>query len=259
MFFILCVSVLLITQGQVNLLAGVYTISFLSVMTLFGIGNILLKVRRGMLPRPEKASWVALIFAIIAVVTALIGNILMPPENGLPSNFTVFLYYFIPSMLFIVIMLNRTSLLKVLLNVTNSIFNSIRKRVTSIDRSIQKTIDKINSQEFVFFTKGDDIATLNKVMLYISKNEHTKKMKIVTVINDEVELPKDMSQEIDFLDREYPEIDIEFISEKGEFTPELVQEYSERWNIPVNFMFIGSPSDKFPYRIEELGGVRLII
>ncbi len=55
MFLILGISVLLITNGEVKLLAGVYTISFLSVMALFGIGNILLKLKRAKLPRPEKA------------------------------------------------------------------------------------------------------------------------------------------------------------------------------------------------------------
>ena len=44
-FFLLCVSILLITRGKLSALAGVYTIAFLSVMVLFGIGNVLLKVR----------------------------------------------------------------------------------------------------------------------------------------------------------------------------------------------------------------------
>ncbi|MEZ4688448.1 MAG: hypothetical protein R3B47_21020 [Bacteroidia bacterium] len=48
---------MLITKGDVRLLAGVYTISFLSVMALFAVGNMLLKVRRNQLPRPEKATW----------------------------------------------------------------------------------------------------------------------------------------------------------------------------------------------------------
>ncbi|HHB52250.1 MAG TPA: APC family permease, partial [Saprospiraceae bacterium] len=65
MFFFLSVSVLLITKGEVKLLAGVYTISFLSVMALFGVGNILLKVRRKKLPRPERASWLAVFIAIV--------------------------------------------------------------------------------------------------------------------------------------------------------------------------------------------------
>ncbi len=259
MFFILSVSVLLLTKGNVKLLAGVYTISFLSVMALFGIGNILLKVKRQKLPRPERASWIAVLIAIIAVIFALIGNILMKPKDGLPSNFTVFLIYFIPAILFVIVMLNRTILLKLLLNILDAIFDPIRSFFIKTHKLIQQTINKINSQEFVFFTKGDSIATLNKVMLYISNNEHTKKLKIVVVLKEGEEVPEKLLQEIDFLDREYPSIDIEFVVERGEFTPQLIQKLSKKWNIPINFMFIGSPGDKFPYRIEELGGVRLII
>ncbi len=259
MFFLLSVSVLLITKGNVKLLAGVYTISFLLVMALFAIGNILLKIKRNNLPRPEKASWLAVFIAISAVLIALVGNITMPPKEGLPSNLTVFLYYFIPSILFIIIMLNRTVLLKLTLKTIDAFFNPIREFVTRLDKNIQKTIDNINAQEFVFFSKGDNIATLNKVMLYISKNEHTRKIKIVIITNENNKVPDNLKQEIDFLDKEYPEIDVEFLVEQGEFSPELIRNLSAKWNIPINFMFIGSPSDKFPYRIEELGGVRLII
>ncbi|MBN2893768.1 MAG: amino acid permease [Bacteroidales bacterium] len=42
-FLILGVSVLLLTKGEVTVLAGVYTISFLAVMALFVIGNMFLK------------------------------------------------------------------------------------------------------------------------------------------------------------------------------------------------------------------------
>ncbi|MCF6166983.1 APC family permease [Lutibacter sp.] len=259
MFFFLSVSVLLITNGNVKLLAGVYTISFLSVMVLFGVGNILLKVKRSKLPRPEKASWLAVIIAISAVSLALIGNIIMEPKDGLPSNLTIFLDYFIPTILFIIFMLNRTVLLTFLLNVMHTIFDPVRNFVLKTDKKILKTINKINSQEFVFFTKGDKISTLNKVMLYILKNEHTKKIKIVIALEKGQKVPENLPQEIDFLDREYPEIAIEFLIVEGKFSPELIKELSKKWNIPINFMFIGSPSDKFPYKIEELGGVRLII
>ncbi|MFD1292809.1 APC family permease [Lutibacter holmesii] len=259
MFFFLSVSVLLITNGDVKLLAGVYTISFLSVMALFGFGNILLKVKRKSLPRPETASWLSIIVAITAVIIALIGNIIVEPAGDSPSNLVVFLDYFIPSIIFIAIMLNRTLLLKFLLNAIHTIFDPIRNFVLSTDKKIMKTIDKINSQEFVFFTKGDNIATLNKVMLYIIKNEHTKKIKIVLALEKGQEIPPNLTMEVDFLDKEYPEIKIEFVIIDGKFSPKLIKELSKKWKIPVNFMFIGSPSDKFPYKIEELGGVRLII
>ncbi len=259
MFFALSVSVLLITDGNVKLLAGVYTISFLVVMALFGVGNILLKVKRSKLPRPEKASWIAVFIAITAVVTALVGNIMMPPKDNLPSNLTVFLYYFVPSILFIIVMLNRTVLLKFLLKVIDAIFEPIRDFVTKADERIGQIVDEINEQEFVFFTKGDNIATLNKVMLYIIKNEHTRRLKIVLVLPKGGTPPPNITQEIEFLDREYPEIDVEFVIEEGVFNPEIIRKLSKKWDIPINFMFIGSPSDKFPYKIEELGGVRLII
>lgn len=259
MFFLLSVSVLLITKGNVKLLAGVYTISFLSVMALFGIGNILLKVKRSKLPRPERASWPAVIFAILAVVLALAGNLMMDPKAGQPSNLIVFSEYFIPAILFIAIMLNRTVLLKVLLHVIQYIFNPIKNFVLNLNKKITDTIEEINMQEFAFFTKGDSIAILNQAMLYVRKNEHTKKIKFVLVLREGQTVPKELPKEIDFLDREYPEIKLDLVIEQGEFGPDLIKELSKKWKIPVNFMFIGSPGNKFPYRIEELGGVRLII
>ncbi|MDY0780553.1 APC family permease [Tenacibaculum sp. IB213877] len=259
LFFILAVSVLLITKGNVGLLAGVYTISFLSVMALFAIGNILLKIRRNQLPRPEKATWISVLLAIAAVLLALMGNVLMKPKEGSPSNVIIFLDYFIPTIIFVVIMLNRTILLKLVLRLIYAIFNPLRRLVLTTDKKITQTIDEINAQEFVFFTKGDNIATLNKVMLYIIRNEHTKKIKIVLALDKGEIIPKNLPNEIIFLDKEYPQIKIDFQVIEGKFSPQLIKELSKRWNIPVNFMFIGAPSDKFPYKVEELGGVRLII
>jgi hypothetical protein len=37
-----------------------------------------------------------------------------------------------------------------------------------------------------------------------------------------------------------------------------LERLSRDWCIPRNSMFIGSPSGRFPYKIAELGGVRLI-
>lgn len=259
-FFLLSVSVLLITRGQVELLAGVYTISFLSVMALFAIGNMLLKIRRAKLPRPERASWLGLLFAITGVGIALVGNLLIKPEiPDSPSNIGVFLEYFIPTIAFVFFMLKRVTILRTILYIIKYISNSIRKWVYSVDKAILGFIQEINSQEFVFFTKGDNISVLNKVILYIKKNEHTRRLRVIKVVKKGEIVTKNMFDDINFLDREYPEINIDFITIEGVFGPEFIREYSNTSHIPINFMFIGSPGDHFPYRIEELGGVRLII
>ena len=254
MFFLLCVSILLITQGHLTSLAGVYTISFLSVMVLFAIGNMLLKIKRSKLPRPEKASWPAVLIAVTAVVLAVIGNAILHPKILI-----VFFQYFIPTMLLVIVMLRRTVILRITLSIIKYLFEPIRKFVLKTNKNILKTINKINSQEFVFFTKDDDVATLNKVMLYIKENEQTNRLKIVNVLEGKEKVDEKFLEDLDVLNREYPEIEIEFIAIKGHFGPELVKELSDKWKIPINFMFIGSPGDRFPYKIEELGGVRLII
>lgn len=64
---------------------------------------------------------------------------------------------------------------------------------------------------------------------------------------------------MEVLDRAYPKIEIEFLEINGVFGPEIIETLSKQWNIPKNFMFIGSPGNKFSYRVAELGGVRLIM
>ena len=78
-FFVLCSSILLVSAGDIQVLAGVYTLSFLGVMALFAVGNLLLKVKRARLRRAVRASWLSVIAALAAVLAALAGNLLLNP------------------------------------------------------------------------------------------------------------------------------------------------------------------------------------
>ncbi|MFH0757548.1 MAG: amino acid permease [Bacteroidota bacterium] len=117
MFFILSISVLFISHGDVVRLARVYGVSFLSVMLLFGFGNILLKIRRAKLPRTESAKWLSVLAAIAAILIALEGNIAMKPAEGTQSNLKLFLTYFIPASLIIALLLRRVVILRAALRV----------------------------------------------------------------------------------------------------------------------------------------------
>ncbi|TDP02929.1 APC family permease [Flavobacterium sp. 245] len=252
-FLILCISVLFATQGHLESLAGVYTFSFLAVMALFGIGNLLLKFKRRKLPRPERARGIAVVTAVIFVIAAFIGNM----ELNINAFYT-FLKYMVPSLIFIGVMLNRVSLIKLLIEALEYFYQPLRRMVIVSNRYLQNLSVKINSQEFVFFTKGDDIAMLNKVLQYVENNETTKKLKIVHVKIDETN-NEALKKDLEVLDRAYDDIDIEYIEMKGTFGPDLIDELSKKWNIPKNFMFIASPGNKFSYRVSDLGGVRLIM
>lgn len=253
-FFVLCFSILVITKGQLEPLAGVYTISFLAVMAYFAIGNLLLKVKRAKLPRPEYAAAVTVFIALLGVVIALYGNIKIHPEY-----LVVFLQYFVPAILVIYALLNRLSIFELGLMVLKSASENVRRIALLSQLKLTRLMRKTSEQQFVFFTKGDDIATLNRVMIYVQENELTNRLRIVTVLKEGQSVPEEFVKDLNVLDRAYPDIKIVFLTEDGVFGPELIDKLSKEWNIPKNFMFIGSPGDRFPYRISELGGVRLII
>lgn len=253
-FFMLCASVLFVTEGALAPLAGVYTISFLLVMIFFALGNLMLKIRRSRLPRPEYANPTMVIIALFAVALALYGNVEMNPQY-----LVVFLNYFIPTMLFIYAMLNRNHIMAFLLERLKSITDGLRRLTVTSQKNINNYINTLHEQAFVFFSKADDIATLNKVMMYVEENEITRKIKIVTILKEYQEVSPQFLSDFEVLDRAYPDIKMEYITRVGIFGPQLIDALSKEWNIPRNFMFISSPGEKFSYRVAELGGVRLIL
>jgi len=253
-FFILCVSILLITEGELKALAGVYTISFLAVMALFGLGNIFLKTKRAGLPRPTVAPMMSVLIAVAAVIAGLIGNAVMNPHY-----LAVFLEYFVCALLVVSVMLGRIIILQACLFIVRSILKYFIGRMTSISRMLRDKIDQINSQQVVFFTRGDNLANLNRAILYVQQNEHTNRIKVVTVIPRHGEVPSNLQRDLKMLNEAYPSIDIELVVQIGQFGPKMVEEFSKAWKIPTNLMFIGSPGNHFLYGFAELGGVRLII
>ena len=255
LFFILCLSVLAITKGALGPLAGVYTISFLLVMVYFAIGNILLKVKRHRLPRPERAPVIWVAAAVIAIGAALYGNVQMHPEY-----LFVFLQYFIPSMILLFILLERKELLKYALIVMKRSFKPGRKLGFVSPVRIKQALGELIGQEFVFFTKGDNISVMNKVISYVNENEITRKLRVVTILSAHSKpVSEKFVSDLEVLDRAYPHISIDYIQMPGIFGPELIKQLSEEWKIPVNFMFISTPSDRFSHHVSELGGVRVIV
>ncbi|MCA9292700.1 MAG: APC family permease [Phycisphaerales bacterium] len=275
-FFLLTVSVLVITRGELRSLAAVYTLSFLSVMLLFAIGNVLLKVKRERLPRPVRAPWPAVFVAIVAVLAALWGNARLNPQYLI-----VFLEYLIPTVICVAIMLTRLRLLEFAGWCVEQIRKSTRReqkealesnehpraarlgwislQLRAIAARLREMRIEIGKQQLVFFTRGDNLPNLNQVMVYIKENEHTHRVKIVTVVNHKNEVSPRLADHVKFLDEAYPDIDLDFVVIEGRFTPDLIGKLSKQWRIPKNLMFIGSPGGKLPYDIASLGGVRMII
>jgi amino acid transporter len=253
-FFALCASILVLTRGELETLAGVYTLAFLCVMALFAIGNMLLKKERGRLPREVRASWISVTVALAAVLTALVGNILLDSRNV-----RFFVAYAAAVGAVVAIMFLRIEILKLGLFISRAVVERVKSVNEWVRSTVLSKIEEINSVSVAYFTKGDDVAILNRAALYVLKNEQTTFMKVVYVYDEEKNIPSDLAEHLKSIDRLYPQLRIDFIAVKGEFGPELIDRLGRRLGIPKNYMFIGTPGDRFPHRIEDLGGVRVIL
>jgi hypothetical protein len=120
-------------------------------------------------------------------------------------------------------------------------------------------IERVNERPIVYFTKGDNLVTLNRAALYVLDNEQTSQLKVAHVYEDQGDIPKDLPEHLRVIDHLYPQLRIDFVAVKGVFGPGLVEALSRRLGVAKNYMFIGTPGDRFPHRIEDLGGVRVVL
>ncbi|MGQ9688372.1 MAG: APC family permease [Desulfobaccales bacterium] len=249
-FMLLCISILYLTQGKLLSLAGVYTISFLGVMTLFGIGNILLKVNRKELKRTYRASWITVILGVLATTLGIIGNIIIDYRFLL-----YFMVYFIPAVLVVGIMYSRIPIYKAILMLINEAFERLFVwRSTIIDK-----ITDITNIRLVLFVRGGRLYRLAKAFEYIAHNESSRKITVVRLygtLNEAEEA--EMKQSLKIMEELYPDLQISYLSRQGHFGPAMVDSIAKELNVPKNNIFIGAPEEKHRFSLEDLGGVRVI-
>jgi len=249
-FFILCSSILLVTKGSLLSLAGVYTISFLGVMTLFGIGNILLKIRRKELKRTYRAGWMTILVAITATILGMLGNVVIDYKNLL-----FFMQYFIPTVFLVVLMYLRIPILRGVLQVLNNLMT----RILLWRTSIIDNITAITEQRVMLFTRGGNLARLNTAFMYILKNESSRSVIVLHLYNHpEHNKEQDIQDSLDTLKEIYPTLKSNLVVRKEKFSSEIVDAVSKEFGVPINNIFIGAHEEKHSFSIQDLGGVRVI-
>lgn len=253
-FLIICCSIFIMSGGEIKTLAGVYTISFLSVMALFAVGNMLLKSSRAQLPREIKASWATAIIGFMAVVFALLMNLLMDP-----ISLEIFIFYFLGCALVVAVMFLRTKILRLILLLSKKSSERIESLNRFIGDKTKQSLEELNASAMVYFANDDSPQLLNEAALYVLTNEQTRRLIVIHVYQNEKEIPSRLAENLKTIDKLYPQLRVDFIAVHGEFTPALIEALSRKLRVPKNFMFIATPGDHFPHRIEELGGVRLIL
>ncbi len=252
-FFILCTSILLVTQGNLLSLAGVYTIAFLSVMSLFALGNMLMRQTRRELKRTYYAPILFVILAFISTVVGIIGNIKIDPRN-----FEYFATYFIPAIIVVFV--------TIYLDVVISVIMKYTKGIPTVYNYLQKQYEHLtNDGKFVVFFHH--LNRLHTIFEYIDRNEVGRTIYLVHCNNNEPKQPNRNVKKFDelkdilpMLKRAgvFPELNIIPVFVNKPFGPKVIDEVAKKYGIRKNRVLIGSIHEEHKFDYEELGGVRII-
>jgi amino acid transporter len=251
-FFLICSSLYLMVNGNLTDLGGVYSIAFLSVMSLFALANMTLKYKRGSIPRALHASWLGVGVAFMLVATAWSLTVALHPDY-----LRVFLIYFVGVAVIFMITYYRIQFLRILRSMLREIAAKVRCCESCLLR-VTSFIHEIQSPAVVFYAKTPRIDIINKAVLYVRANEHSHHIYVVHVCPPDQEPPEAFRRNVEIVDSLYPKIRIDAVLMRGHFGPDAVRTVEAKLNVLPNMQFIKCPSENFLHKIASLGGVRVI-
>ena len=249
-FFALCSSILIMTGGDLLSLAGVYTIAFLGVMSLFALGNLILKEARTDLKRTYHAPVIVAVLALLATLFGMLGNIRIDPKN-----LTFFEIYFIPSLAIVLLVIYQDYAFKFFLRIT-------KHMLPSLHRFLRIHFSDVTSGKFVAFISS--VGRLKPILDYIDRNETGWNITLVHCRDprehdseksfEEIRSALPVLKEAGF----YPHFNIDLVYKDAAFGPEVIEEISRELGVHTNRVLIGAIHDMHAFDYEDLGGVRII-
>lgn len=146
-YFMIATSLVLLLNGDVETLSGVYTYAFLGLMILFTCGCMLLKFKRAELKRTIVAPWWSCFLGIFMVLVSFMGNLL-----GDPMILTYFALYFLVVIFIVSVMFNRILLLRLFLYVLQRICPSRNAGSESLSMTGARGGRTIAKVDILFYT-----------------------------------------------------------------------------------------------------------
>ncbi len=244
-FFLLCSSILFLTRGDLLSLAGVYTISFLGVMTMFAAANLILRQTRPDLKRPYRAPTLVVILAFSATLAGLVGNLLIDSRNAV-----YFLLYFIPAIALAMAVIFRRNILHRLERLLTFIPVLRRKVLHAYERTA-------NARLYVFL---HHTGKLFRTLKYINDNENGQHITIVHCKLGDRGQREEIQHILPELEKAgvFPHFNIDYAYIDQVFSPATVDQFSRTHHVPKNRIFIGSIHSHHEFFYDDFGGVRII-
>ena len=252
-FFLLCCSILLITSGKIEMLAGVYSLSFLAVMGLFAVGNLLLKQKHPDLKRSTRASIPTIVVALVGVSAALVGNVLLDPDYV-----RVFVLYFATAVALVAFVFFRSKLLTWALQVATILCRLPGLRHSKARDAIATLLQEVECRSIIFIASEGTQDELRAAAEYVRRNEQLRFLKIVWCYENTSEIPDGLAAARDEIDREFPMLRVDLLLVRGRLEPALLASLAGQLDVSSNYIFITAATAAAADDLASWGGVRII-
>ncbi|KAJ7652948.1 AAAP amino acid permease [Mycena rosella] len=235
--------------ANLAIVSKMFSLVWLTVMSLFPLALLLLRFNRGRLPRERNTPlWIiALTLALTPVVFA--GNIVIDPSTG-----GYFAVYLIGVLAVFTATQNKVGLLRAVYWAYDQ-YPALHRFGASRawGAAMVRMMARLKRQPVCILVKTDEINHLLHMLLYVRENEETSCVKIVHFSDAETGIPSELEANAKILDEAFPEITIDLIVVQGAFAPAHVVALAHRLQIPPALMFMSCPGPCFAHPIAEFG------
>ncbi|KAI4527006.1 hypothetical protein K525DRAFT_264562 [Schizophyllum commune Loenen D] len=248
-FVVLSIVLYASTGASLTIISKMFSLVWLTVMTLFPVALIILRFNRGHLQRTSKTSFTVIVACMAVAAAVFAGNIAIEPTTA-----GYFAAYFIVVTTCFTITQKKTHLVRYVYWLYDNYPCLHRWAPTQgWGRALIGTMKRMKRQPVCILAKTDEINYLFQMILYVRRNEETSCLKIVHFVDEEDVVPSELEANAKILDEAFPDITVDLLIVRGTFDPANVAALAQRLDIPTSLMFMSCPGSKFPFTVSDLG------
>lgn len=246
-FAFTAINAVLYTSAGASLaiVSKMFSLMWLTVMSLFPLALLLLRFNRGRMPRQGNTPLSAIVLALALTPVVFAGNVAIDPSTG-----GYFAAYLIGVLGVFAVTQNKVGVLR---GVYWAYDQYPGLHCWAWGAALVRVMARLKRQPVCILVKTDEINHLLHMLLYVRENEETSCVKIVHFCDAEAGIPSELEANAKILDEAFPEITIDLIVVHGAFAPPQVVALAHRLQIPPALMFMSCPGPQFAHPIAEFG------
>ncbi|TFK19141.1 amino acid permease [Coprinopsis marcescibilis] len=212
-FSAFCALIYATAGASLRVISEMFSLVWLTVMTLFPLSLLLLRFNRGRLHRTSRTRLSVVVLSLLVVCPVVLGgNVAINPATA-----AYFAAYTFGVLGLLAVTQNKVAILRWVCWGYDQWCNAVVEQGAvaqyPVGGKLVKVMTRLKRQVVCVCAKGDEINTLFHMILYAKRNEETSNLKIVHFYEEEKGgIPSELEANSKILDEAFPEVTIDLVS-----------------------------------------------